>query len=173
MSRQIQKKSKAEQLEIVLKFLNAGKTQAEAANAAGINIRTVQRWVTDPKVKAQLADIQEQTNAIIKCDPVVLGLTDIRLQVQEILNYRDSQRSFALEMGTVVQKATVILAKAVERIEQNPEEVTARNLPQLMRAVSETAERVSNAWAKTTGLDDLLEQIGNEPKAVESSEKED
>src|SRR5919199_4603511 len=162
------KKLKAEQIETVIRLLNKGKTQAQAAETLGVNIRTVQRWVAMPEVKLRLTAAQKEIKAIAQSDPVVLNVVDIRAQVQEILDYRDSQHSFAVEMGSVIQKATVILLKAVERIEQNPEEVTARTLPQLLRAVADTAEKVSNAWVRAVGLDDLLEQVGNEPKAVES-----
>jgi hypothetical protein len=51
--------------------------------------------------------------------------------------------------------------------------LNARNLPQLLRAVTDAAEKVSNAWIRTTGLDDLLEQVASEPKVVESWQKED
>lgn len=167
------KKSKAEQIETVIRLLNKGKTQAEAAQAIGVNIRTVQRWVAQSEVKERLIATQKEVKAIAYSDPIVLSVTDVRAQVQEILDYRDSQRNFAMEMGLVVRKATGILLQAVERIEQNPEEVTARNLPQLLRAVAHTAEVVSNAWVRASGLDDLLEQVGNEPKIIESGEKED
>ena len=159
--------------ERAVELLLSGHTQAEVAKILGRDIRTIQKWVALPEVKVLLEARGKQRKALVQSDPVVLSVVDIRSQVQEILDYRDSQRSFAVEMGAVIQKATAILAKVVEQIEQNPEQVTARTLPQLMRAVADTAEKVSNAWARATGLDDLLEQIGNEPKAVESGEKED
>jgi transposase-like protein len=167
------KRSKAEQIEAVVRLLNNGKTQAQAAEAIGVNIRTVQRWVAQFEVKERLTATQKEIKVIAQSDPVVLSVVDIRSQVQEILDYRDSQQCFAVEMGAVIQKATVILAKAVERIEQNPEEVNARTLPQLLRAVCGAAETVSNAWLRATGLDDLLEQVGNEPKTIESRQEED
>ena len=156
MTRQNQR-SKAEQLEIVVKLLSRGKTQAEAAAGAGVSTRTVQRWFADPQLKQRLTDVEQETDAIIKSDPVVLSVTDIRAQVQEILDYRDSQKNFAVQMGTVVQKATLVLLRAVEKLEQNPDEMSARTIPQLMRAVSDAAEKVSNSWSRATGLDDLLE----------------
>lgn len=169
--RQKPKKSKAEQIEILIRLINAGKTQLAAATAIGVNVRTVQRWVADPAVKERLVSIQQEANAIAKTDPVVLSVVEVREQVQEILNYRDSQRSFALEMGLVVRKATGILLRAVERLEENPEEVTARNLPQLLKAVSDVAEKVSGSWVRATGLDDLLEELGSEPKIISTREE--
>lgn len=169
--RQKPKKTKAEQIETVIRLINAGKTQAAAATAIGVNVRTVQRWLTEPTVKERLISIQQEANAIAQTDPVVLSVTDIRVQVQEILDYRNSQRSFALEMGAVVQKATAVLLKAVEKLEENPDEMSARTIPQLLRAVVDAADKVSNAWSRATGLDDLLEQI-NEPKAISQGSKD-
>jgi hypothetical protein len=171
--RQKPKRSKAEQIEMLIRLINSGKTQQASATAIGVNIRTVQRWLADPAVKQRLVSIQQEASAIAKSDPVVLSVADIRAQVQEILNYRDSQRSFALEMGLVVQKLSGVLLYAVERLEQNPEEVTARNLPQLLKAVSDVAEKVSLHWVRATGLDDLLEELGSEPKAVAQGQEED
>jgi transposase len=158
--RQTSKKSKAEQLDAVVRFINAGKTQAEAAAAAGVNVRTVQRWLTEPQVKTKLSELQQRTDAIVKSDPVVLSVTEVRQQVSEILQYRESQLTFALEMGQIIQKTSAVLLKAVERLEANPEELSVRSIPPLMRALTDAAEKVSNAWARTTGLDDLLQQIG-------------
>jgi transposase len=119
--RQIPKKSKAEQLDAVVRFINAGKTQAEAAAAAGVNVRTVQRWLTEPQVKTKLSELQQRTDAIVKSDPVVLSVTEVRQQVSEILQYRESQLTFALEMGQIIQKTSAVLLKAVERLEANPD----------------------------------------------------
>lgn len=170
-TRQASKKSKADQVEAVIRLLNAGKTQTEAAKTIGVNLRTVQRWVAEPDVKQRLAAAQREVKAIVASDPVVMSVVEVRAQVQEILDYRDSQRNFALQMGEVVQRATSILLKAIERIEENPDEVTARTIPQLMRAVTDAAEKVSSAWVRTTGLDDVLEEIGNEPKAISQGQE--
>ena len=170
--RQTLKKSKSEQLDKVLRFLNAGKTQAEAAAAAGVNVRTVQRWLTEPQVKTKLSELQQQTDAIVKSDPVVLSVTEVRQQVSEILQYRESQLTFALEMGLIVQKTSAVLLKAVERLEANPEELSVRSIPPLMRALTDASEKVSNAWARTTGLDDLLENLKDEPQAITQGQTE-
>jgi len=166
------KKSKAEQIETVIRFINAGKTQAQAAAAVGVNLRTVQRWLTQPEVKGRLATIQNEARAISQSDPVVVSVVDIRAQVEEILSYRDAQKNFALQMGLVVQKSTTVLLKAVERLEANPDEITVRTLPQLMRAVSDSAEKVSTAWLRATGLEDILEELGSEPKAISQGQEE-
>jgi hypothetical protein len=156
-TRQSQKKTKAEQIDIIIRLLHAGRTQSEVALAAGVNIRTIQRWITDPEVKARLAELQEQTDAIVKSDPVVLTVTDIRSQVEQILEYRRSQCDFAQQMGLVVSKATAVALVAVEKLD--PEEINGRNLPQLLRAIADVFEKTSNAWIRTSGLDSLLEQL--------------
>src|SRR4028119_1385006 len=172
MTRQSQR-SKAEQLEIVIKLLSRGKTQAQAAAAAGVATRTVQRWFADPQLKQRLTDVEQETEVIVKSDPVVLTVVDIRSQVQELLDYRESQRSFASDMGMVVKKSTTVLLRAVERLEQNPDEITARSLPQLMRAVADLSEKVSSAWSRSVGLDDLLDRVGaNEPQIIEPGSEE-
>ncbi len=167
------RQTKDARIDKAVRLLNSGKTQAETAKSLGIATRTLQRWLKQPEIGEKVAETRREIKAIAKSDPVVLSVTDIREQVQEILNYRDSQRSFALEMGLVVQKATGILLQAVERLEQNSEEVTARNLPQLLKAVADVGEKVSSAWVRATGLDDLLEELGSEPKAVAQGQEED
>jgi transposase len=69
MARQSQR-SKAEQLEIVIKLLSRGKTQAQAAAAAGVTTRTVQRWFADPQLKQRLTEVEQETEVIVKSDPV-------------------------------------------------------------------------------------------------------
>jgi hypothetical protein len=162
--RQSPKKSKAEQVETVIRLINGGKTQAQAAAATGVNLRTVQRWIADPEVKSRLAATQREVKVIAQSDPVVVAVLDIRGQAEEILNYRDSQRNFALQMGLVVQKSTDVLLKVVERLEGNSDELSARSIPPLIRAVVDAAEKVSSSWARATALDDLLEHIANDPE---------
>ena len=170
--RQKPKKTKAEQIEMLIRLINAGKTQAAAATAIGVNIRTVQRWLTDPSVKERLASIQQQASAIAQTDPVVLSVVEVREQVGQILNYRDSQLSFAQEMGEVVQRSTRIIKIALDRIEANPDELSVKTLPQLLRAIVDASEKVSTAWSRATGLDDLLEQVSNEPKVISQGQEE-
>lgn len=147
-----------------IRLLHAGKSQQEVAKLCGVSLRTIQRWASEKAVELQSLESQEK--ALIQSDPVVLTVTEVREQVQQILSYRDSQASFANQMGLVVQKSTDVLLRVIERIERNPDEVTARNLPQLMRAVSDASEKVSSAWMRATGLDDLLDQVTNEPKVI-------
>jgi hypothetical protein len=41
-----------------------------------------------------------------------------------------------------------------------------------MRALTDAAEKVSNAWARTTGLDDLLESLKDESKSIDAGQTE-
>ena len=153
-----------------VRLLHAGKSPKEVATLCNVSQRTVQRWAQERQLDLQALESQEK--ALVESDPVVLSVTHVRAQVQEILDYRDAQRNFALEMGLVVQKATGVLLKAVEKLEQNPDEISARTIPQLMRAISDSAEKISSAWSRATGLDDLLEQLGNEPQIIEPGTEE-
>jgi transposase len=153
-----------------IRLLHAGKSPKEVATLCNVSQRTVQRWAQERQLDLQALESQEK--ALVESDPVVLSVTHVRAQVQQILDYRDAQRNFALEMGLVVQKATGVLLKAVEKLEQNPDEISARTIPQLMRAISDSAEKISSAWSRATGLDDLLEQLGNEPQIIEPGTEE-
>jgi hypothetical protein len=55
--------------------------------------------VADPQLKQRLTEVEQETDVIVKSDPVVLTVVDVRSQVQELLDYRESQRSFASDMG--------------------------------------------------------------------------
>jgi hypothetical protein len=153
-----------------IRLLHAGKPPKEVAELCGVSLRTLQRWAREREPDLQALESQEK--ALVASDPVVMSVVDIRAQVQEILDYRNSQRSFALEMGTVVEKAIRVILIAVERLEQNPDELNARNLPQLLRAVVDAAEKVSTSWVRATGLDDVLEELGSEPKVISQGQEE-
>ena len=153
-----------------IRLLHAGKSPKEVATLCNVSQRTVQRWAQERQLDLQALESQEK--ALVESDPVVLSVTHVRSQVQQILEYRDAQRDFALRMGLVVQKATGVLLKAVEKLEQNPDEISARTIPQLMRAVADCSEKISSAWSRATGLDDLLEQLGNEPQIIEPGSEE-
>lgn len=154
-----------------IRLLHSGKSPKEVADLCGVSLRSIQRWAQERETDLQALESQEK--ALVSSDPVVLTVTDVRAQVQEILEYRDSQRNFALEMGLVVQKATGVLLKAVEKLEENPDEIPIRTIPQLIRAVADASEKISSAWARATGLDDLLEQVGSESKIISQGQEED
>lgn len=152
-----------------IRLLHAGESPSQVAKVCGVSLRTIQRWSAEHG--DELKGLKSQEKAIVQSDPMVLSVVQIRQQVQEILDYRDSQRSFALEMGVVVQKATAVLLGAVERLESTPDEISVRSIPPLLKAVVDAADKVSNAWSRSVGLDDLLEQI-NEPKTIKQGSED-
>jgi transposase len=166
------KPTKAEQLNIVIGLINGGKSQAAAAKAVGLHLRTVQRWLAEPEVRQKLETTRKEVQAIAKADPVVLSLTEIRQQIDEILSYRDSQRRFAVEMGEVVFRAVVVIKKAVERLEINPDEVSIRSIPPLLKAITDASEKVSNSWSRSVGLDGLLDTLKDESQVISQRETE-
>ena len=141
-----------------IRLLHLVKSQQEVARACKVSVRTIARWVSQSS--EELPDLKPEEKAIVETDPLIMTVVELREQVQQILDYRDSQRFFAQRMGLVVQRSTNVLLKAIERLEQNPDELTARTLPQLMRAISDCSEKVSNSWARSAGLDGLIENLG-------------
>ncbi len=57
--RQSPKKSKEEQLSIVVRALANGKTQVEAAHEAGLSTRSVQRWILAPEIQLQILALRQ------------------------------------------------------------------------------------------------------------------
>ncbi len=78
------------------KLHRAGKDKAEIARLCKVSLRTVQRWLSD---EGLFSELEEAEKAVIETDPLIFTITEVRAQVQEILDYRDSQKVFALEMG--------------------------------------------------------------------------
>jgi len=171
-TRQVSKKSKANQIETMIRLLNSGKTQTEAAKSLGVNIRTVQRWVAEPDVRNQLAATQKEMKAIVESDPLVLSVTQIRAQVAEILDYRDSQRVFAEKMGRVVLRGLNVLDKAIERLENSPDELSTRHIPGLIKAITDANEKLAHSWERVAGLDDVLETLRDDPQVIAPGETE-
>jgi hypothetical protein len=159
--------------ERAVELLVSGRTQLEVAKILGRNLRTVQKWLSLPEFKDALEAKKQQRKALIQSDPVVLSVVEIRQQVEQILAYSESQKTFATEMGEVVFKSVRLLKAAVERLENNPDELTVRNIPAFIRAVCVASQTVSVAWSDASGLESLLEQVrADEPKAIKIGEKE-
>jgi transcriptional regulator with XRE-family HTH domain len=157
-------------IEKAIRLLRVGKSQQEVAEICGVSKRSVQRWSSQNSEELQNLEFKEK--AIIHSDPIVLTVTEVRQQVQEILDYRDFQRTFAVEMGEIVQKTSAVLLRAIERLEANPDELNVRLIPQLMRALTDAAEKTSTAWVRTSGLDGILEELALESKAVKSGSEQ-
>jgi hypothetical protein len=158
-------------IEKAIRLLHAGKSQQEVAKICGVSLRSIQRWSSQNSEALQNLEFKEK--AIIHSDPMVLTVTEVRQQVQEILDYRDFQRTFAIQMGEIVQKTSAVLLKAIERLQENPDELSVRLIPQLMRALTDASEKVSSAWVRTSGLEDILEELGSEPKIISQRQEED
>jgi transposase-like protein len=62
--RQSPKKSKEDQLNIVVRALANGKTQVEAAHEAGVSSRSVQRWILNPEIQLRIVALQRELEAI-------------------------------------------------------------------------------------------------------------
>ena len=155
-----------------IKLLKSGKSQVEVARLLGVSPRTVGRWLADADVKARITGLAEQHEAITQSDPAVVSVVDIRLQVERILDYRRFEDQSAVELGAVMRLATALIKRALEDLQKNPEGLSIRMVPLLLRAVVDGTEKVSNCWARATGLEDLLEAINNEPQVAATSSKE-
>lgn len=140
-----------------IKLLKAGRSQVEVARLVGVSSRTIARWISDPEVQAKLGKQQGQ-GALVKA---ASGLkpSEIRSQVSEILQYRQFESQSAVELGIILRLATSSIRRALESLQDNPEELSLRLVAPLLRVVLDGSGRVSDCWARAVGLDDLLEAI--------------
>lgn len=136
-------------------LLADGHDKKEVAQKLGVTVRTVQRWTSNKSYQQAIAERQ----LIAAADGVVVEATSIEQQVTDLFDYRDSQRFLALEMGSLASRVSQISKQVIERLEENPEEVSPRLLPQLLRAVAELSEKASSCWARATGLEEVLDAI--------------
>lgn len=153
--------------ERAVQLLLSGRTQSEVAKILNRDIRTIQKWVALPEVKDLLESRTIERKALVQSDPVVLSLVEVRNQVNQILEYHQYQQSFSLQMGQIVEKALAVLLKALERLEESPDELNARLIPQLMKAVAGCSEAVSHSWERASGLEQLLGTLRDEPETTE------
>lgn len=162
----LSREEREQKIDEAIRLLRSGLTQEEVAGILKINVRTVQRWVADPEFKAKISASEQRDREIIQTDKptqsTLRRLTEIQEQLDAIESYRESQKAFAIRFGGILCRACNVLDKAVEKLEQNPEEMTARLIPQMMKAVTDASEKVSSAWARATGLEDLLEVLQDE-----------
>ncbi len=136
-------------------LLADGYDKKEVAQKLGVTVRTVQRWTSNKSYQQAIAERQ----LIAAADGVVVEATSIEQQVTDLFDYRDSQRFLALEMGSLATRVSQISKQVIERLEENPEEVSPRLLPQLLKAVAELSEKASCCWARATGLEEVLDAI--------------
>ncbi len=144
------------------RLLTEGHPQDQVAEMLGISTRTLQRWIAagDVEVKADLLDVAHQAVS------EVLASESIREQISNLIEYRDSQKFLALQMGTLASKLSKITLEAVQTLETNPTEVTPRLIPQYLRAVAELGKAASDCWARSIGLDDLIQKVDDNESEI-------
>ena len=130
------------------------KAQAVALEL-GVSLRSVQRWVADRKN----SDEGSQAELIAMADEAAAEVTSVSQQVGDLLDYRDSQRLLATEMGSLASRLSSIARKALDRLEESPEEITPRVLPGILKVIAELSEKSSNCWARSTGLEEVLNAV--------------
>lgn len=146
------------------RFMTEGYSQDKVAEMLGISTRTLQRWIAagDVEVKPDLLDVaHEVVNE-------VLASESIKVQITNLLEYRDSQKFLALQMGSLATKLSKITLEAVQTLETNPTEVTPRLIPQYLRAVAELGKAASDCWARSVGLDDLIQKVDNDSEITQT-----
>lgn len=154
--------------ERAVRLLADGRTQTEVASILGRNLRTVQKWVADPEFKQQLEAQKLQTTALIQSDPIVLSVTELRLQIDAIVACRNFYRDFATQWTPIIEEASEAIRSSITRLKENPDELTTRTLPALMRSVVDSQKIVGDCWKQSVSLDDLLERLDREPQQINS-----
>ena len=112
-----------------------------------MTVRTVQRWTSNKGYQQAI----EQLIAV--ADAAIAEGTSIEQQNAELLDYQDSQRFLALEMGLLASRLSQISKQVLDRMEQKPEEISFRLLPQLLRVIADLSEKASTCWARSTGIE--------------------
>ena len=120
-----------------------------------VSLRSVQRWIAN----RDCSDEGSQAELIAVADRAVVEAASVNQQVGDLLDYRDSQRLLATEMGSLASRLSSIAGKALDRLEESPEEITPRILAGILRAIAELSEKSSNCWARSTGLEEVLNAI--------------
>jgi hypothetical protein len=147
-----------------IRLLSEGKTQTEAAKRCNVSLRTLQRWVASTGTAEGHTAKQADQLVVAANQAVKAALADATVQEQlnDLLDYRNSQKYLALEMGSLASRLSKLSTKAIERLEANPDELSPRLLPHFLRSIADLSEKASNCWARSVGLEDLLEKVGDE-----------
>ena len=136
-------------------LLDEGWKPQAVALELGVSLRSVQRWIAN----RNSSDEGSQVELIAVADRAVVEAASVNQQVGDLLDYRDSQRLLAKEMGSLASRLSSIAGKALDRLEESPEEITPRVLAGILRAIAELSEKSSNCWARSTGLEEVLNAI--------------
>ncbi len=108
--RQSPKKSKQEQLNIVVRALANGKTQVEAAHEAGVSSRSVQRWILNPEIQLRIVALQQELKAIK--NPATLNQTQ-----QTSYTCQESEEDITLRIKILAPKALSCLETIIDNAE--------------------------------------------------------
>jgi hypothetical protein len=136
-------------------LLDEGWKPQVVALELGVSLRSVQRWIAN----RSCSDEGSQAELIAVADKVVAEVTSISQQVVDLQDYRDSQRLLATEMGALASRLSSIARKTLDRLEESPEEITPRVLPGILKSIAELSEKSSNCWARSTGLEEVLNAV--------------
>lgn len=136
-------------------LLDEGWKPQAVALELGVSLRSVQRWIANRNYSNE----GSQAELIAFTDRAVVEAASVNQQVGDLLDYRDSQRLLATEMGSLASRLSSIAGKALDRLEESPEEITPRILAGILRAIAELSEKSSNCWARSTGLEEVLNAV--------------
>lgn len=137
------------------KLLDEGLDKKTVAKKLGVSVRTIQRW-TSQECYTQKNSARQLINM---ADETVIEKTDIEEQIKDLIDYQEAQRFLALEMGSLAGHLSLISKRLLKHLEEHPEEISIRLLPQLLRTMAELSEKSSNCWARATGLEEVLNVI--------------
>jgi hypothetical protein len=138
-----------------LNLLEEGWKPPAIAQELGVSLRSVQRWLA----KRHFSDEGSQAELATFADRTVVEAMSVDQQFGDLLDYRSSQLLLATQMGSLAGRLSLIAGKALDRLEESPEEVTPRLLAGILRSIGELSEKSSNCWARATGLEEVLNAI--------------
>lgn len=152
------------------RLLAKGTSKSEVARRCNVSRKTVQRWSQEPDfIEAIENGVEEEL--IESADTQVMlatTLSDITTKIHDLLAYRDTQRSLAEGMEDLATKMLPVCNSLVERLEREPEQVTIRMLPQLIKAIGELTKVSSDCYARATGIEPRI----REELQIESTARE-
>ncbi len=95
-----------------LQVLASGGNAAEAAVAAGVAVRTVERWITGKEFKKALSTTQTEVLNSIASKLVALAKTSVE-SLSEILSDKETSRSIKVRVAVAALEAAVKWRQAV------------------------------------------------------------
>jgi DNA-binding transcriptional MerR regulator len=104
-----------------IRLLGEGKPQNEVAKKCGISVRTLQRWVASEGIGENQAD--QLVIAAYQAVQLALASASAQEQLNDLLDYRNSQKYLALEMGSLATRLSKLSKEAIQRLESRPDVV--------------------------------------------------